>query len=229
MDRQMTSGMPERRREDHPCSWPGAVFRTASDRLQAIQRLGTVATSPVEPVWREREAVVATNRQEGTFDRQICQRTTRTEMAKPTARDSWTDLRTLTGGENPLTDAGPVRSGPDPVAHPLDELALALRCSLSPLWDSAPCRHLASDATALFFSNDIAEIDQAKRICSSCPVAAPCLKGALDRKEPCGVWGGHLLENGRILVNKRPRGRPRKVQQLAANQGQGTSNHARSA
>ena len=172
---------------------------------------------------------MVTNGQERTFEWQVCQTTTRTAAVQPIARGSWTGLRRLTGGENPLTDAGPVRVGPDRVAHPLDELAQALRCSLSPLWEAARCRHLASDATALFFSNDIAEIDLAKRICSSCPVAAPCLKGALDRKEPCGVWGGHLLEDGRIVVNKRPRGRPRKIQQPTTNQGQRTSDYARSA
>jgi WhiB family redox-sensing transcriptional regulator len=41
-------------------------------------------------------------------------------------------------------------------------------------------------------------------------VAAACLQGALDRHEPCGVWGGHLLANGQILAHKRPRGRPPK-------------------
>lgn len=30
----------------------------------------------------------------------------------------------------------------------------------------------------------------AKRLCSTCPVAAECLTSALDRDEPFGVWGG---------------------------------------
>ena len=83
-------------------------------------------------------------------------------------------------------------------------------CRSSPQWDTARCRHTTSAATHLFFSSDIADINQAKRICADCPVAAACLQGALDRHEPCGVWGGHLLANGQILAHKRPRGRPPK-------------------
>jgi WhiB family redox-sensing transcriptional regulator len=39
---------------------------------------------------------------------------------------------------------------------------------------------------------------------------AACLEGALERREPWGVWGGELFLNGRILAQKRRRGRPRK-------------------
>ena len=95
-------------------------------------------------------------------------------------------------------------------AHPLEELANALACSSSPQWDAARCRHVAGSATTLFFSDDIGDINEAKRICSGCPMAAPCVQGALDRHEPFGVWGGYLFANGQILAHKRPRGRPPK-------------------
>lgn len=36
--------------------------------------------------------------------------------------------------------------------------------------------------------------DEAKAVCGGCPVRARCLKDALDRKEPFGVWGG--LDSG---------------------------------
>lgn len=62
--------------------------------------------------------------------------------------------------------------------------------------------------TPLFFSDDLVDIARAKAICSRCALSASCLQGALDRAEPWGVWGGELLENGVIVVNKRPRGRP---------------------
>jgi hypothetical protein len=91
---------------------------------------------------------------------------------------------------------------------PIGELLDALTCTSSPQWNAARCRHTTSAATRLFFSDNIADINQAKRICAACPVAAPCLQGALDRHEPCGVWGGYLLANGQILARKRPRGRP---------------------
>ena len=98
----------------------------------------------------------------------------------------------------------------DRPASPIEALLDALACRSSPQWNTARCRHTTSAATHLFFSSDIADINQAKRICADCPVAAACLQGALDRHEPCGVWGGHLLANGQILAHKRPRGRPPK-------------------
>lgn len=118
-------------------------------------------------------------------------------------------MSTTTGTSAPSAD--PDRTG----------LIDALATSAAPEWDAALCRHTTA-ATRLFFSNDLTDISQAKRICDGCPVAQPCLQGAIDRHEPCGVWGGHLFANGRILAHKRPRGRPPKhgptpdIKQLAA-------------
>ena len=50
----------------------------------------------------------------------------------------------------------------------------------------------------------------AKALCTDCPVQALCLAGALDRREPWGVWGGELFLQGVVIPRKRPRGRPRK-------------------
>lgn len=71
-----------------------------------------------------------------------------------------------------------------------------------------PC-HDAQDAD-LFFSSDPAELEAAKALCRSCPLRAQCLEGALNRAEPWGVWGGEILQDGRVIARKRPRGRPRK-------------------
>ena len=65
--------------------------------------------------------------------------------------------------------------------------------------------------TPLFFSDDVIDIARAKAISAKCPLTASCLSGALEREEPWGVWGGELLQNGRIVKNKRPCGRPPKV------------------
>ena len=78
-------------------------------------------------------------------------------------------------------------------------------------WEAfAACRSV-DNAAELFFSEDIGEIAAAKRVCAECPVLAPCLEGALDRREPWGVWGGQLFMNGKMLTIKRRRGRPPKV------------------
>jgi WhiB family redox-sensing transcriptional regulator len=43
-----------------------------------------------------------------------------------------------------------------------------------------------------------------------CPVREACLAGAMERREPWGVWGGELFIAGVVVARKRPRGRPRK-------------------
>ena len=70
-----------------------------------------------------------------------------------------------------------------------------------------PCRLVDPD---LFFAEAPTDVEAAKALCLDCPVREACLAGALKRREPWGVWGGELIENGRIVVNKRPRGRPPK-------------------
>ena len=79
-----------------------------------------------------------------------------------------------------------------------------------PWWEHAHCRE-GADTGALFFSDRLQDIARAKRLCATCPVMTPCLEGALVRREPWGVWGGQLFQNGRILATKRRRGRPSKV------------------
>ncbi len=74
----------------------------------------------------------------------------------------------------------------------------------------ARCADVHGTLSALFFSDDVVDIARAKAICAKCALAPSCLDGALRRAEPWGVWGGELLENGRIVVHKRPRGRPPK-------------------
>lgn len=77
-------------------------------------------------------------------------------------------------------------------------------------WSTARCRDGYGTLTHLFFGDDLMTIARAKAICSRCHLRAACIEGALDRQEPWGVWGGELIENGKIVVNKRPRGRPPK-------------------
>jgi WhiB family redox-sensing transcriptional regulator len=62
----------------------------------------------------------------------------------------------------------------------------------------------------LFFAEDPQDVLLAKELCHHCPIQAACLAGALERGEPCGVWGGELLLRGSVIAEKRARGRPRK-------------------
>ncbi|HEV2069980.1 MAG TPA: WhiB family transcriptional regulator [Acidimicrobiales bacterium] len=74
----------------------------------------------------------------------------------------------------------------------------------------AACNDGTGGLVDLFFSEDLHDIARAKHLCSGCPVRRPCLQGAMERQEPCGVWGGELFANGRVLAHKRRRGRPPK-------------------
>jgi WhiB family redox-sensing transcriptional regulator len=70
-----------------------------------------------------------------------------------------------------------------------------------------PCR---VNDPELWFAESPSDVEFAKGLCTDCPVQALCLTGALDRREPWGVWGGELFLQGVVIPRKRPRGRPRK-------------------
>ncbi len=71
-----------------------------------------------------------------------------------------------------------------------------------------PCRRGNPE---LWFAESPADVERAKALCVPCPLREACLSGALERREPWGVWGGQLVVAGVVVPRKRPRGRPRKV------------------
>ena len=75
-----------------------------------------------------------------------------------------------------------------------------------------PCREYDPE---LFFAEAPDDVEYAKSLCQDCPVRATCLRGALERREPWGVWGGELFVQGAVVPRKRPRGRPRKTEVAA--------------
>ena len=75
-----------------------------------------------------------------------------------------------------------------------------------------PCRSFEPE---LFFAESPADVEYAKSLCLDCPVRTACLAGALERREPWGVWGGELFVQGVVVPRKRPRGRPRKSEVAA--------------
>ena len=78
----------------------------------------------------------------------------------------------------------------------------------------AACTQISGDRAArvrVFFSQDRKVIDQAKAICAGCSRREPCLEGALERREPWGVWGGELFRNGHVLTNRKHRLRHQQV------------------
>ena len=79
-----------------------------------------------------------------------------------------------------------------------------------PITPSAACTQIIGNSAArvrVFFSHDRKVIDQAKAICAGCPRRESCLEGALERREPWGVWGGELFRNGHVVTNRKRRPR----------------------
>lgn len=79
--------------------------------------------------------------------------------------------------------------------------------------DNVPCRVQDPD---LWFAETPSDLELAKQYCRDCPARLACLAGALERREPWGVWGGEIFERGQIIARKRPRGRPRKNDRVVA-------------
>jgi WhiB family transcriptional regulator, redox-sensing transcriptional regulator len=73
--------------------------------------------------------------------------------------------------------------------------------------EDLPCR---VENAELWFADTPAELERAKAFCQHCPALLACLAGAVERREPWGVWGGEIFERGAVVARKRPRGRPRK-------------------
>jgi WhiB family redox-sensing transcriptional regulator len=90
----------------------------------------------------------------------------------------------------------PHRGSPRPVGHTRQRAASEL-----------PCQQHDPE---LWFAEASTDLERAKALCSACPVRLTCLAVAVDRQAYAGVWGGQIFERGRIVPDKRPRGRPRK-------------------
>ncbi len=85
---------------------------------------------------------------------------------------------------------------------PTDPTPAGVPGSGLPCWSAEP---------DLWFAEAPANVERAKALCVPCPLREACLSGALERREPWGVWGGQLVLAGVVVPRKRPRGRPRKV------------------
>ena len=99
-----------------------------------------------------------------------------------------------------LTATDPTDVTPDPTSADLTGPDVTDGAVL-PCWTTDP---------DLWFAESPADVEAAKALCVPCPLREACLAGALERREPWGVWGGQLFVAGVVVPRKRPRGRPRK-------------------
>jgi WhiB family transcriptional regulator, redox-sensing transcriptional regulator len=112
------------------------------------------------------------------------------------------------GAGLPAAGASAIRpAGPGvAVAAPGQNADVPVAITGIPTGRMLPC----TDDPDLFFAESPGDVECAKDLCRSCPARMACLTGALERREPWGVWGGELFLRGEIVPRKRPRGRPRK-------------------
>jgi WhiB family redox-sensing transcriptional regulator len=106
------------------------------------------------------------------------------------------------------------RQGAEPVASPpvaTRPVGQALPGTQVPVARTLPC----TQEPDLFFAESPADVETAKALCRRCAMRIACFSGALERREPWGVWGGELFLRGEVVPRKRPRGRPRKTEVAA--------------
>ena len=126
-------------------------------------------------------------------------------------RDATVSETGATGFQAPVSVTA--RQEPD-VRQVFDQVsmfAVAGSAAAVPVGVDLPC----TEDPELFFAESPEDVETAKAMCRGCEARLACLTGALERREPWGVWGGELLMRGAIVPRKRPRGRPRKTEVAA--------------
>jgi hypothetical protein len=149
---------------------PGAILRMAAMHLPSGQRLEIY-----REVWLP-DLLFITRKAEG---RPITKFVTGTKYSLAmlrTARRQARDLRRAQRRELAVAAVAP---------QPLGLTGIQVGTAL-------PC----ADDPDLFFAESPDELEEAKSICHGCPVKGTCLAGAIDRREPWGVWGGQLFLRG---------------------------------
>ncbi len=122
-----------------------------------------------------------------------------------------TELRAIVPGSRREPDGDGPSRGDRPAAGTPRLPAVAPRDATDVAVDrQARCADPRGSLTHLFFSEQPLELARARAICSVCAVRTDCLARALARREPYGIWGGEMLVDGRVVPDKRGRGRPPK-------------------
>jgi len=130
-------------------------------------------------------------------------------MVDPGAARQQPDVSQVIGQFDQASYAGPGYAGSTYEGRGYEGQVGSAALSAPPVGLDLPC----TEDPELFFAESPSDVEQAKAMCLGCRARLVCLAGALERREPWGVWGGELLLRGTIVPRKRPRGRPRKTEQ----------------
>jgi len=126
----------------------------------------------------------------------------------------WRDATVSGAGATGFQAPGSVTARQEPdVRQVFDQVGVTSQFTATalPVGLDLPC----TQDPELFFAESPEDVETAKAMCRGCKARLACLTGALERREPWGVWGGELLMRGAIVPRKRPRGRPRKTEVAA--------------
>jgi len=125
----------------------------------------------------------------------------------------WRDATVSGTGATGFEAPGSVTARQEPDVRQVFDQQFAVTGSATalPVGLDLPC----TEEPELFFAESPEDVETAKAMCRGCKARLACLTGALERREPWGVWGGELLMRGAIVPRKRPRGRPRKTEVAA--------------
>jgi len=102
-------------------------------------------------------------------------------------------------------------ASPPVTSRPVGQALPGTHVPVAPTARALPCM----EDPDLFFAESPADVETAKALCRECPIRIACFAGAMERREPWGVWGGELFLRGEVIPRKRPRGRPRKTEVAA--------------
>ncbi len=110
--------------------------------------------------------------------------------------------------ETPVPALLETNPGHTPVAQQPDEAGKATNyvpenerlCHKRPGYFTEPEREKLKERVARFI--------KARAFCNLCEVKDECLQGAIDRREPSGVWGGEEFFGGKINTGRSKNGNP---------------------
>jgi WhiB family redox-sensing transcriptional regulator len=123
----------------------------------------------------------------------------RNDGRRPAARDTWNSQGVTT--ESRGAHAHAEERGRGPMSDTSQGLLQRGSDAEGTDWrDHAACRDVDPDVFFPIGTSDasLPQIDEAKRICRTCPVCGPCLRWALGSGD-AGVWGGTTEDERRNL------------------------------
>ncbi len=116
-------------------------------------------------------------------------------------------IKSEQAGHPDIIDNFPIIS-PEPFVAPASRrIGSVLKGVLPKSTGPVECSDGQGSMNELFFSTELDDVAQAMATCRRCLIIDSCLEGALERREPAGIWGGRLFRNGQIVESK-PIGRP---------------------